>query len=362
MRTAGIQVVFFNPTATAAAVVPAVVIHPPTQAQPTDVPTAIPTLAPTAAPTAIPTAVPTLVPTRAAPKPTAAATSAKSQVAASLANAHMAEAKIAPAPAPECPNPQGQIVTNTIKSKVAALPITVHVYLPPCYNGREFSYPTLYLIHGTAYEQGGWIANGLPRVADIQMSLGAMPPFIIVMPGADMRAGDASVYSWSNWGEQSYDGFFMDELVPFIEDKYSTWESKEGRAIGGISRGGYWSIEIGFAHPDTFGAVGGHSPSVGQMLVNMPANFKMIDTAKSVGLLHTQRIWLDAGDADWARFDAKSLAEDLDKEGVNYALDIGQGSHEDSYWASRIPEYLKFYSSAWPRAARARQAMGAARP
>jgi len=194
------------------------------------------------------------------------------------------------------------------------------------------------------------------------MSLGTLPPFIIVMPGADMRAGDASVYSWTNWGERSYESFFLKELVPFIEDKYSTWESKEGRAIGGISRGGYWSIEIGFANPEMFSSVGGHSPSVGQMLVNMPANFKMIDTAKSVGLLHTQRIWLDAGDADWARFDAKRLAEDLEAEGVRYSLDIGQGGHEDSYWASRIPDYLKFYSSTWPRTARAKQAMGAARP
>jgi enterochelin esterase-like enzyme len=377
MSAAGIQVVIFNPTSTpATAAQPVVVIHPPTQAQPTAeptaVPTAMPTAVPTAIPTAVPTAVPTLVPTRVAPKPTSTvvviapqATAPATRAPAALEakdSVQAAEAAIAPAPAQECANPQGQIVTNTIKSKIAALPITVHVYLPPCYNGREFSYPTLYLIHGTAYEQGGWIANGLPRVADIQMSLGTLPPFIIVMPGADMRAGDASVYAWSNWGEQSYEGFFLNELVPFIEDKYSTWESKEGRAIGGISRGGYWSIEIGFANPEMFSTVGGHSPSIGQMLVNMPANFEMIDTAKSVGLLHTQRIWLDAGDADWARFDAKSLADDLDREGVNYSLDIGQGSHEDGYWASRIPEYLKFYSSNWPRSARAKQALGAARP
>jgi enterochelin esterase-like enzyme len=388
MSAAGIQVVIFNPTATpATAAQPVVVIHPPTQAQPTAVPTTIPTAIPTAVPTsvptavptaiptAVPTAVPTRVPTRAAPKPTstvvviaaaaqatAPATQVKPAVTDFDTSLQAAEAKIAPLPALECPNPQGQIVTNTIKSKIAALPITVHVYLPPCYNGREFSYPTLYLIHGTAYEQGGWIANGLPRVADIQMSLGTLPPFIIVMPGADMRAGSASVYSWTNWGEQSYEGFFLNELVPFIEDKYSTWESKEGRAIGGISRGGYWSIEIGFANADKFSTVGGHSPSIGQMLVNMPANFEMIDTAKSVGLLHTQRIWLDAGDADWARFDAKSLAEDLDNEGVRYSLDIGRGGHEDSYWASRLPEYLKFYSSNWPRTARAKQALGAARP
>jgi enterochelin esterase-like enzyme len=317
-------------------------------------------VSPTPMPVAIATATARVIPTSPPPRPTLVPTQAAA--ARHLAQAQAAEAQLHAAALPSCPLPIGRIVTETINSDVAALPITVHVYLPPCYNPQEYAYPTLYLIHGTAYEQGGWIANGLPRIADLQMSLGLLPPFIIVMPGADMRAGDASTYSWSNWGAGSYEGFVTGELVPFIERKYSTWESREGRAIGGISRGGYWSIEIGFANPDTFSSVGGHSPSVGSMLVGMPANFSMLDTAKSIDALHALRIWLDAGDDDWARTDAQRLAEDLDAQGVAHTLDIGRGGHLDEYWSSRLPEYLAFYSAAWPRQARARQAMGLVRP
>lgn len=313
--------------------------------QPASAPAAAPATAP-AAPTAAP-----VIPTRAPIAP----------VRPMDGNALIAEAQIAP-DSPACPVPVGQIVTETVDSAITALPITVHVYLPPCYNAQEHAYPTLYLIHGTAYEQGGWIANGLPRVADVQMSLGMLPPFIIVMPGADMRAGDASKYSWSNWGDSSYEAFVTRELIPFIEGKYSTWESRAGRAIGGISRGGYWSIEIGFANPDLFSAVGGHSPSVGQMLVGMPPNFSMLDTAKSIDSLHALRIWLDAGDDDWARIDAQNLAQDLEAQNVSHKIDIGQGSHLDEYWASRLPDYLGFYASAWPRQAKARHAVGLARP
>jgi hypothetical protein len=88
----------------------------------------------------------------------------------------------------------------------------------------------------------------------------------------------------------------------------------------------------------------------------------MLDTAKSVGALHSLRIWLDAGSDDWARIDAQGLAKDLDAQGVSYEIDIGQGSHVDEYWASRLPDYLAFYSSGWPRQARTRQAIGLARP
>jgi enterochelin esterase-like enzyme len=272
-----------------------------------------------------------------------------------------AEVKLPPANI-DCPVPTGTIVTETIDSNVTVLPITVHIYLPPCYNAQEYEYPALYLIHGTEFEQGGFIENGLPRLAELQMGVGTLPPFIIVMPGADMRAGDASKYSWTNWGDGSYSDFFVNELVPFVDSKYSTWKHKEGRAIGGISRGGYWSVEIGFSHPELFSAVGGHSPSTGTMLVNMPAGFTMIQTAKSIEDLRTLRIWLDAGGDDWARVDAKNLAAELDENNVSYSLSIGQGIHEDAYWISRFTDYLNFYAQDWPRMARARQAIGMSQP
>jgi enterochelin esterase-like enzyme len=294
----------------------------------------------------------------AAVKPTVVPTVAAREV---FKVSQSAEVKLPPANI-DCPVPTGTIVTETIDSNVTVLPITVHIYLPPCYNAQEYEYPALYLIHGTEFEQGGFIENGLPRLAELQMGVGTLPPFIIVMPGADMRAGDASKYSWTNWGDGSYSDFFVNELVPFVDSKYSTWKRKEGRAIGGISRGGYWSVQIGFSHPELFSAVGGHSPSTGTMLVNMPAGFTMIQTAKSIEDLRTLRIWLDAGGDDWARVDAKNLAAELDENNVSYSLSIGQGIHEDAYWISRFTDYLNFYAQDWPRMARARQAIGMSQP
>ncbi len=293
-------------------------------------------------------------------KPQASPTPASTPTATSVrAAAPAAMAQPQPAPVTACAQPTGQLVTEVLQSKVTVVPIVVHVYLPPCYDPQHHAYPTLYLIHGTAYEQGGWLRNGIPRVADVQMSLGVLPPFIIVMPGADMRAGEASKYSWTNRGRGSYDDFLVNELVPYIEANYSTWASREGRAIGGISRGGYWAIEIAFAHPDLFSVVGGHSPSVFSKLVGIPPNFSMLNYAPSVDALRTLRIWLDSGNQDWARWDMKKLTDDLDAAGVPYTVDIGSGGHEDDYWTSRVPEYLAFYAADWPRAARAKQALAA---
>jgi enterochelin esterase-like enzyme len=246
-----------------------------------------------------------------------------------------------------CEQPSGQLITETVPSKISAVEMYAHVFLPPCYTAAR-KYPVLYLIHGTAFEFGGWVNNGVPRVSDIRMSLGLLPHFIIVMPSADMRAGRAGKYSWTNGGKGSYGDFFVNELVPHIDGKYSTRAERGGRAIGGISRGGYWAIQIAMSNPDKFATLGAHSPSITSKLVGVPANFSMLSFAKPREVVKQFRVWMDAGDRDWARFDIDKFSKDLKAAGAaEFAYSVGQGQHEDAYWASRIGEYLAFYSADW---------------
>jgi enterochelin esterase-like enzyme len=249
---------------------------------------------------------------------------------------------------PDCPSPRGQLITETVPSRITAVEMWAHVFLPPCYSPSR-RYPVLYLIHGTEFEFGGWVNDGVPRVAEIRMSLGTLPRFIIVMPSADMRAGDAGKYSWSNGGPDSYGGFIVDELIPFIDGRYATQAVREGRAIGGISRGGYWAIQIAVSNPDAFGALGAHSPSITTKLVGVPEGFSMLSYAADVDALKRMRIWMDAGDSDWARYDIEKFASDLRANDVaEFQFSVGRGTHSDEYWSSRVGEYLSFYGATWP--------------
>ena len=250
----------------------------------------------------------------------------------------------------DCDQPTGQLVTETVPSRVAAVEMWAHVFLPPCYSPAN-KYPVLYLIHGTEFEFGGWVNDGVPRVADIRMSLGTLPRFIIVMPSADMRAGSAGKYSWSNGGSASYAGFIVDELVPYIDAHYSTQATREGRAIGGISRGGYWAIQIAVSNPDKFGILGAHSPSITTKLVGVPAGFSMLSYATNMELLAQTRIWMDSGDVDWAHYDIDKFAADLRAQGIDgFAYSVGRGNHGDAYWSTRVSEYLTFYGASWSTA------------
>lgn len=252
-------------------------------------------------------------------------------------------------------NPVGQLVTDTIASKVLGLSLPVHVYLPPCYDGERYTYPALYLIQGSAFSFGEWVVDGVPTAADEQMGKGALAPFIIVMPGSDLNASNGGKYLYSSSGKGSWEDFIVNELTPMIEAKYSAWASREGRAIGGISRGGYWSLEIAFTHLDMYSAVGGHSPSItSDKLIGTSAGFSMLSFVKSMDTLKTQRIFLDAGATDWAQSGVKKLSGDLDAKGITYTVSSGDGGHEDAYWSSRIPDYLTFYAANWPKEPRAK--------
>ena len=51
----------------------------------------------------------------------------------------------------------------------------------------------------------------------------------------------------------------LEELIPAVERDFCTRNDRDHRAIGGISRGGFWAYSLALRHPDIFGIVGGHS-------------------------------------------------------------------------------------------------------
>ena len=177
--------------------------------------------------------------------------------------------------------------------------------------------------------------------SDDWISRGIVGPFLLVMPGVDQDGR----YVHSSGGEASFEGFVVHELVPQIDQLYRTIPTPEGRAVGGISRGGVWSLEIGMRNQDLFGAVGGHSPA---LALNQPLPqydpYRLAREGVS-GL----RIYLDAGDGDWARAEAIRLRDLLLELEADVTYELHRGGHVDELWSGAVPDYLAFYTAAWPR-------------
>ena len=281
-------------------------ITPPSTVQGFEPPTLTPLGTPVAPPTTLPTGIPTAIPAA-------------------------------------CGETEGQVIVDTFFSQNAGNEVRYRVYLPPCYEQTGRQYPVLYMLHGLGFEMDDrhWERLGLTEAADAGFVTGTLPPMIIVMPnGIDAQ---------HDWDTGPYPEVIVQELVPLIESQYCTWNTRETRAIGGLSRGGYWAYWVAMRNTDLFARVGGHSAffyDADRLADKNPNN--LVD---SVGGLETLTMYFDHGINDNLVNDSVAdFVQRLQVRGLTPEYVINPtGTHADAYWADHTTDYLAFYSADWLR-------------
>lgn len=300
---------------------------------PTHTPTATPPATPLPTATATPSPVPSFTPTPlATPTPVPSPTAKPSATPVPVATVATQQATRAPL--------AGRVEQGVYLSQVTGREESYRVYLPPGYDQMDRRYPVLYLLHGWPYDERHWDNLGVDEVADARIVNGTLPPCIIVLPGADPNG----VYVNTSGGAQSFEQQLVNELMPHIDATFRSVQTREARAIGGISRGGVWALEIAFQHPDAFGSVGAHSPA-------LPANrappvYDPFVLLKQPGV-EALRVYLSAGDVDWTRQATGELHQALNGRGIPSQFVVHAGAHVDQQWALHIDEYLTFYVAGW---------------
>lgn len=136
----------------------------------------------------------------------------------------------------------------SIPSPTLGQPIPCAVTLPEGYDqDPERRYPVLLLLHGTDGGADDWLDAG--GLADADAPGGDLP-FIVVTPGAGN-----SWYVDNDAGEGAWETALVDDLLPAIDARFRTIPGRAGRAIAGLSMGGYGAVHLALRHPDQFGAV-----------------------------------------------------------------------------------------------------------
>ncbi|MCX4782959.1 alpha/beta hydrolase [Streptomyces sp. NBC_01264] len=140
------------------------------------------------------------------------------------------------------------------------VPVRVRILLPEDYQrDPAHPYPVLYLLHGGTGDVEQWSKTDEGNVtANLKDSAFKG---IVVMP----EGGKAGWYS--DWAGHT-DGFFapqwetfhVQQLVPWIDANFNTVRAASGRAIAGVSMGGYGALRYAGRHPELFSAVGAFSP------------------------------------------------------------------------------------------------------
>jgi enterochelin esterase-like enzyme len=227
-----------------------------------------------------------------------------------------------------CQARSGNITHTTIPSTVYAQSVPVSIYLPPCYESSTKPLPVIYLLHGGNADETQWPDLRIQVEADTLIANGAQP-FVVVMPGG--------VYQT----RIDYAAFVLDDLLPAMNDQLNIRTDTTGRALGGISLGGYWALSIALHDPGQFAAVGGYSPVVAS------GSDDLLAFARTADGLDRLRIQLDVGDADALVADTQQLAEALQARGLNVSFTIHAGGHNRPYWRMHTGDYLSFMLSSF---------------
>jgi S-formylglutathione hydrolase FrmB len=129
------------------------------------------------------------------------------------------------------------------------------VFLPPGYQRSSTTrYPVLYWLHGL-HSQGFSLltVTGAAADEDVLVAQKRIKPLIIVIPSGGWRLD-------TEWADgvapnSSWETFVARDLTRAIDQRFRTIATRAGRAIGGLSEGGYGALNIALHHPDTFGFV-----------------------------------------------------------------------------------------------------------
>ena len=128
------------------------------------------------------------------------------------------------------------------------------VIVPDNYKKSKKKFPVVYLLHGYSGNYATWVKS-FKEVSQQVDKYG----FIAI--GVD---GNYSSWYFNSPIDPTfkYETYIIDELVPFIDKKYKTIASREGRAISGLSMGGHGALYLSLKHQDVFGAAGSMSGGV----------------------------------------------------------------------------------------------------
>jgi enterochelin esterase-like enzyme len=221
----------------------------------------------------------------------------------------------------------------------------VYVYLPPGYAGApERRYPVLYLLHGFPGRPLAFLLTvRMGVVEDELVTKGLAQPVILVMPFGS--TGTFTDKEWVNGVGQGegWGTFVARDLVQAIDARYRTIATPAGRAIGGLSEGGYGALNIALHHPSEFTVVESWSgyetaakiPAIfGQDGQRLAANTPLTLLPKVARRLRRTNtfFWFYSGAGDRETTQNRAFAAELRRLRVRHLFFAPAGGHNWALW------------------------------
>ncbi len=241
-------------------------------------------------------------------------------------------------------------------SNVLGKQVETNVLLPEHYSGRC---ATFYLLHGLSDDSTMWL-----RRSRIEVDVSGLP-LIVVMPD-----GFRGFYT-DNADGPAYGRYIGQELVDMIDRVFPTIATRDKRAIGGLSMGGYGALRTALAYPDRFISANSHSGALGfgaqnddtGPTPNVLGSGELLaifgkqprGTPHDLGYLAANvkasdhpmpKLLIDCGTEDFLYKQNLAYIATLKKLDIPHLYREYPGTHDWNYWNEHIKEAIAFHCEA----------------
>lgn len=214
----------------------------------------------------------------------------------------------------------------------------LRIFLPPGYN-EVLSYPVVYCQDGEDFFNFGRIATTATRLILDE----GLEPFIIVGVDVDKKLRTAE-YTPDGDRFMAYTKFFAEELVPFVEERYSVRQQPEHRLLAGDSLGGSVSLHLALLYPQLFTRVmslSGAYYGISQNIISEAIDLSWLTIYMIVGLQE------DAYETDRGVFDFVALNRNakalLELKNANVSYEEKDGKHQWGFWQKELDKALSYF-------------------
>lgn len=225
--------------------------------------------------------------------------------------------------------PHGQVARLRYQSKVTGSWKNMYVYTPAEYETSGKSYPVLYLQHGGGEDERGWSNQGLTDIIlDNLIAEGKAKPMIVVMMDGN---------------GQDFTSELLTDGIPFVESRYRTVKTADGRALAGLSMGGIQTLNASIIHPELFSYVGvfssGWFKNPQPFMANSSGEMyyaKLKERPEYYNKQFREFFLTMGGPEDIAYENCKAMRERFDQMGIKHSYYETPGGHTWPVWRESL--------------------------
>lgn len=222
--------------------------------------------------------------------------------------------------------PHGILRDTTFYSSILNNSRTIRVYLPTNYESTTDSFPMILMHDGLEYISLASMHN----VLDYLIAHNKIEPVIGVFVPPVNRTPEYA-------GNQinSFKNFIVQELLPYIRNRYRIKSGPENCAVAGASNGGNISLYLALNHPEIFGNVAAQSSNVISSISNGFQNNPKLNL----------KVYLDIGKYDISQLIplVRNLKSILHSKGYDLIYHEYNEGHSWGNWRAHIDDYLTFF-------------------